>query len=379
MRLQNLLKASISVLSVAFAASAMADINIGVSFPLTGAASSLGIPITNQIKLWPQQIGGEKINVVILDDATDPAKGAQNAQKFITENVDLVVGSVVTPISAAMAQSLNEAQIPQFSLGPFVSAPGKDPWSFRLVHGYDIMAKGILDHMKKNNIKTMGFLGYSDAFGEGWLVEINKQLAAAGGPQLIDVERFARTDQSVSAQALKLAQANPDAILVVASGGGAALPHRALIERGYKGRIYQTHAAAGRDLIRLGGKDVDGASVVAAPSVVAEQLPANHPSKTAATEFVQTYETAYGAGTRAIFSASAYDVQKILQAVIPKALKTAKPGTLAFRTALRDAVEQLGALPVANGVLNFSKENHWAYGPTSPVMLRVVNGDWKVD
>jgi branched-chain amino acid transport system substrate-binding protein len=358
---------------------AYADINIGVSFPLTGAASSMGIPLSNEVKLWPQQIGGEKVNIVIMDDATDPAKGAQNAQQFIGNNVDLVVGSVVTPISAAMAQSLNEAQIPQFSLGPFVSAPGKDPWSFRLVHGYDIMAKGILDHMKKSNIKTIGFLGYSDAFGEGWLTEVNKQLAAAGGPQLVDVERFARTDQSVSAQALKLAQANPDAILIVASGGGAALPHRALIERGYKGRIYQTHAAASRDLIRLGGKDVDGAYVIAAPSVVAEQLPASNVSKPLALEFVQTYENAYGPGTRAIFSASAYDVQKILQTVIPKALKTAKPGTQAFRTAIRDAVEQLGAMPVANGVLNFSKDNHWAYGPTSPVMLHIVNGEWKVD
>jgi branched-chain amino acid transport system substrate-binding protein len=361
------------------ASSAYADINIGVSFPLTGAASSMGIPLSNQVKLWPQQMGGEKLNVVVLDDATDPAKGAQNAQKFITSNVDLVVGSVVTPISAAMAQSLNEAQIPQFSLGPFVTAPGKDPWSFRLVHGYDIMAKGILDHMKKSNVKTLGFLGYSDAYGEGWLTELNKQLASAGGPQLVDVERFARTDQSVSAQALKLTQANPDAILVVASGGGAALPHRALIERGYKGHIYQTHAAAGKDLIRLGGKDVDGAFVIAAPSVVAEQLPASNASKPSALEYVQSYETAYGAGTRASFSASAYDVQKILQIVIPKALKTAKPGTQAFRTALRDAVEQLGSVPVSNGVLNFSKDNHWAYGPTSPVMLRVVNGEWKVE
>lgn len=378
MQFKQIFKHSILTVAVTLATTSYADITIGVSLPLTGAASSLGIPLANQVKLWPTQIAGEKLNVVIVDDATDPAKGAQNTQKFIADNVDLVMGSIVTPISAAMAQHLNEAQIPQFSMGPFVSQPGKDRWSFRLVHGYDVMASGILSHMKKNNVKTIGFLGYSDAFGEGWLTEVNKELADTG-MKMVAVERFARTDQSVNAQALKLTQANPDAVLVIASGGGAALPHRAFIERGYKGRIYQTHAAASRDFIRLGGKDVDGGYVIAAPSVVAEQIAANHPSKAAATEFVQTYEGAYGAGSRAIFSASAYDLQKILQTVIPKALKTAKPGTLAFRTAIRDNVEQMGPVPVANGTLNFSKDNHWAYGPTSPVMLRVVNGDWKAD
>lgn len=358
---------------------AHADLTIGISLPLTGAASSLGIPMSNEVKLWPAQIGGEKLKVMLLDDASDPDKGAQNAHRFTEQNVDLVMGSVVTPIAAAMAQHLNEAQTPQFSMGPFVAAPGKDAWSFRLVHSYELMARGILEHMKKGNVKTLGFLGYSDAFGEGWLTEVNKLLAAAGGPKLVSVERFARTDASVGAQALKLVQANPDAILVVASGGGAAQPHRTLIERGYKGRIYQTHAAAGRDFLRLGGKDVEGAYVIAAPSLVPDQLPANHPSKPYAAEFVQSYEGAYGPGTRAIFSASVYDLVLLLQNAVPKALKAAKPGTQAFRTALRDAVEQSGTLPVSNGTFVFSKDNHWGYGPTSPVMLKVAGGDWKVD
>jgi branched-chain amino acid transport system substrate-binding protein len=358
---------------------ALADVTVGVSLPLTGAASSLGIPLQNQVKLWPAQIAGEKLRITVLDDASDPSRGAQNAQQFVADHADLVMGSIVTPISAAMAQYLNEAQVPQFSFGPFVSAPGKDAWSFRLVHGYDIMARGIVEHMKAAGVKTVGFLGYADSFGEGWLTELKQQLAAPGAPRLVAIERFARTDASVAAQAIKLAQASPDAILVVASGGGAALPQRGLVERGYKGRIYQTHAAASRDFLRLGGREVDGAYVIAAPSVVPEQLPAVHPSKAAATEFVQSYEGAYGAGSRAIFSGSAFDVLKILQATIPKALKVARPGTPAFRTALRDAVEQMGAVPVANGVLNFSRENHWGYGPASPVMLKVVGGEWRLD
>jgi branched-chain amino acid transport system substrate-binding protein len=361
------------------AAGAQADITIGISLPLTGPASSLGIPMQNTIKLWPAQIAGEKLKITVLDDGTDPAKGAQNAQRFIENNVDLVVGSVVTPVAAAMAQSLGEAQVPQFAMGPFVTAPGKDAWAFRLVHGADLMARTVVEHMKKSGVKTIGFLGYSDAYGEGWLTELNKQLALPGAPRLGGVERFARSDASVNAQVLKLTAANPDAILVVASGGGAAMPQKALVERGYKGLVYQTHAAASFDFLRLAGKDAEGVHIVAAPGIVAEQLPASHPSKALATQFVQAYEGAYGAGTRAIYSASTWDVLPVLQAALPKALKVAKPGTPAFRTALRDAVETLGGLPLANGNGAFSKDNHWAYGPGSALMLKVVGGEWKPD
>ena len=357
----------------------MADITIGVSLPLTGAASSLGIPISNQVKLWPTHIAGEKLNVVLMDDATDVNKGVDNARRFIESKADVVLGSIVTPVAAAMAQHLNEAQTPQFALGPIVMPAGKDTWSFRLPQSTGLVASMIFEHMKKANVKTIGFMGYADAYGEGWLGEVNQLLAKPGAPKMVGVERFARTDSSVASQALKLTTANPDAILVVASGGGAALPQKALIERGYKGRIYQTHAAASRDFIRLSGKDAEGALVAAAPSIVPDQLPANHPSKAAATDFVQKFEAANGVGSRAIFSASAYDFAVILDKALPSALKAGKPGTQAFRTALRDAVENMGSTAMSNGVMNYTKDDHWGHTTHSIVMLKVTGGDWKVE
>ena len=363
----------------ASASGAMADITIGVSLPLTGAASSLGIPISNQVKLWPTHIAGEKLNVVLMDDATDVNKGVDNARRFIESKADVVLGSIVTPVAAAMAQHLNEAQTPQFALGPIVMPAGKDTWSFRLPQSTGLVASMIFEHMKKANVKTIGFMGYADAYGEGWLGEVNQLLAKPGAPKMVGVERFARTDSSVASQALKLTTANPDAILVVASGGGAALPQKALIERGYKGRIYQTHAAASRDFIRLSGKDAEGALVAAAPSIVPDQLPANHPSKAAATDFVQKFEAANGVGSRAIFSASAYDFAVILDKALPSALKAGKPGTQAFRTALRDAVENMGSTAMSNGVMNYTKDDHWGHTTHSIVMLKVTGGDWKVE
>ena len=368
-----------AVLSMA-ATAALADITIGISLPLTGPASGLGIPMGNAIKLWPQSIAGEKLKVIVLDDATDPTKGVNNAKRFVTEDkVDIIMGSAATPVVIPMAGVAFESLTPQYMFSPGVLPAGKDYWSFRLPQGNAVMSHAIIEHMKKQGVKTVGFLGYTDAYGESWLKDFQDQSALLGGPKVVATERFARSDTSVTAQALKLTSANPDAMLLVASGSGAAMPHKAVIERGYKGKIYQTHAAATRDLMRVGGKDVEGAFVVSGPAVIAEQLPANHPSKAIAQKFVDQYEAAYGKGNRNQFAAHAYDAVLVLEKVIPVALKKAKPGTPEFRAALRDATEQMGRTVISHGVLNYTKDNHWGYTTETGVILKVVNGDWKVE
>ena len=243
------MKASIRLalaLAAAFAAAAaQADITIGVSIPLTGPTSALGIPSKNGIALWPTSIAGEKLNVIVLDDATDPTIGVKNTRRFITEDkVDLIVGSAATPIAAAMSDVAAEGQTVQLMLSPVNLPPGKGAWSFRMPQSTAVMAIPIVEHWKKTGVKTYGFLGYSDAYGEAWLNDI-QPLAEKAGIKLIATERFARTDTSVTGQALKLVAANPDAILIVASGSGAAMPHKGLVERGYaKAKLYQTHGAA---------------------------------------------------------------------------------------------------------------------------------------
>lgn len=374
------LKTLVAAMMVLTSGAALADVTIGISLPLTGPASGLGIPMGNAIKLWPQTIAGEKLNVIVLDDASDPTKGVNNAKRFVTEDkVDLIMGSAATPVVIPMAGVAFDSQTPQYMFSPGVLQAGKDVWSFRLPQGNAVMAYAIIEHMKKLGVKTVGFLGYTDAYGESWLKDFQDQSAQLNGPKVVATERFARSDTSVTAQALKLVSANPDAMLVVASGSGAAMPHMALVERGFKGKIYQTHAAATRDLMRVGGKSVEGAYVVSGPAVIAEQLQANHPSKAIAQDFVNKYEAAYGKGNRNQFAAHAYDAALILEKVLPVALKKAKPGTKEFRAALRDATETMGRTVVSHGVLTYTKDNHWGYTTETGVILKVVNGDWKVE
>ena len=357
---------------------AFADVNIGVTLSLTGPASGLGIPVGNQFKLFPKEIAGEKINLIVLDDASDPGKGVNNARRFVTEDkVDILFGGSITVVSAAIAPIALESKTPQLSIAPVGVPPEQEHWVFRLPQGFTVMAHPIVEHMKKTGIKTIGFLGYTDAYGELWLKEIEKQ-AGPAGIKVVAAERFARTDTSATPQALKLVSANPDAILVVASGSGAAMPHKALIERGYKGKIYQTHAAATPDLVRIGGKDVEGSFVVSGPAVIAEQLPANHPSKAVAVDFVSKYEAVYGKGSRNQFAAHAYDAQIVMQKILPDALKKAKPGTPEFRAALRDGIENMGRTIFSHGVMNWGKDDHWGYTNETGVLLTVVNGQFVV-
>lgn len=365
--------------SLTLVTAARADITIGVSLPLTGPASGLGLPMQNQFKLWPSTVAGQKLKVIVLDDATDPSSGVKNARRFVTEEkVDLIIGSTATPVAIPMADVAAEAGTVQLMSGPAPLPPGKDAWSFRLPQSNAVMGTAVIAHMLKAGIKTVGFLGYSDAYGESWLKEFSA-LAEKHKVKIVGAERFARADTSVTAQALKLASANPEAILVVASGSGAAMPEKALVERGYKGRIYQTHAAATRDLIRIGGKDVEGTYVVSGPAVLAEQLPDSHPSKAAAVDFVSKYEKAYGAGSRNQFAAHAYDALIVLEKAVPMALQKGQPGTNVFRAALRDAFENMGQTIVSHGVLNWTKDDHWGFTNKTPVMMRVVNGDWKLE
>ncbi len=374
----KLLRKTIAAAAALLATTAFADVNIGVTLSLTGPASGLGIPVGNQFKLFPKEIAGEKINLIVLDDASDPGKGVGNARRFVTEDkVDILFGGSITVVSAAIAPIALESKTPQLSIAPVGVPPEQERWVFRLPQGFTVMAHPIVEHMKKTGIKTVGFLGYTDAYGESWLKEMEKQ-AGAAGIKIVAVERFARTDTSVTPQALKLVSANPDAILVVASGSGAAMPQLGLAERGYKGKVYQTHAAATPDLVRIGGKSVEGTFVVSGPAVVAEQLPDSHPSKKVAVDFVTKYEAAYGAGSRNQFAGHAYDAQIVMQKILPDALKKAKPGTPEFRAALRDGIETMGRTIFAHGVMLWTPADHWGYTNETGVLLKVDNGKFVV-
>ncbi len=356
---------------------ARAEIVIGVSLSLTGPAAALGSAPRNTMLLFPEQIGGEKLRIVVLDDATDSANGAKNARRLISEDkADLIIGSTASPPALAIAEVALETQTVQLASAPIELPAGRDAYTFRLPQGIALMAEGTIAQLKASGAKTLGFLGYTDSYGESWLRELTRY-AGPAGIRITATERFARADSSVTPQAIKVVAGNPDAVLIVASGSGAVMPQKALLERGYKGRIYQTYSAVAADLIRMGGKDVEGTLGFSGPAVAPDQLADGHPSKKVALEFIAMYEARFGAGTYNQFAANVWGAKLLLDKAVPLALKRAKPGTKEFRVALKEALETMGEVVVPQGVLRYSATDHFGFDDRARFLLSVQNGQWR--
>jgi branched-chain amino acid transport system substrate-binding protein len=360
---------------------AFADINVGVTVSATGPAASLGIPEKNTIALMPQTIGGQKINYIVLDDASDTTQAVSNTRKLITENkVDIILGSTVTPNSLAMIDVVAENQTPMISMAAssriVEPVDAKKRWVFKTPQNDIMMSLAIATSMADSGVKTVGFIGFADAYGEGWYQEFSKA-AGLKGLTIVASERYARTDTSVTGQVLKIVAAKPDAVLVAGSGTPAVLPQRTLKERGYTGKYYQTHGVANNDFLRVGGKDVEGTLLPSGPVLVAAQLPATHPVRKSALDYVAKYEAMYGKGSVSTFGAHAWDTGMLMQVAVSNALKKAQPGTAEFRAALRDALENTKEVHGAHGIFNMSTTDHLGLDQRARVMVKIENGAWK--
>ena len=361
---------------------ALADINVGVTVSATGPAASLGIPEKNTIDLMPRTIAGQKINYIVLDDASDTTKAVANTRKLISEDkVDIILGSSVTPNSLAMIDVVAEAKTPMISMAASARIvepmDDKKKWVFKTPQNDIMMSLAIVEHMANAGIKTVGFIGFSDAYGEGWFQEFSKA-AELKNLKIVDSERYARNDTSVTGQVLKLMAAKPDAILVAGSGTPAALPQKALKERGYTGKMYQTHGVANADFLRVGGKDVEGTLLPSGPVLVAAQLPASNPVRKSAMAYVAAYEAKFGKDSVSTFGGHAWDAGRLMTEAVPVALKKAQPGTPEFRAALRDALEGLKEVAGAHGIFNMSPTDHLGLDQRARVMVKIENGTWKL-
>lgn len=346
----------------------------------TGPAASLGIPEKNTIALMPKTIGGQKVNYIVLDDASDTTTAVANARKLVTESkVDILIGSTTSPNSLAMIDVAVESQTPMISMAASATivepVDAKRRWIFKTPQNDIMMSLAIATHMANAGIKTVGFIGFADAYGEGWFREFSK-VAPLKGIAIVASERYARTDTSVTGQVLKLVAAKPDAVLIAGSGTPAVLPQRTLKERGYAGQYYQTHGVANNDFLRVGGKDVDGTFLPSGPVLVAAQLPNGHPVKAGALEYVTKYEAVYGKGSVSSFGAHAWDAGRLMSVAAAQALKKAQPGTAAFRAALRDALEAAREVQGAHGIFNMSPTDHLGLDQRARVMVKIENGAW---
>ncbi|KQQ55248.1 branched-chain amino acid ABC transporter substrate-binding protein [Rhizobium sp. Leaf311] len=356
---------------------AFADITIGVTIPTTGPGAALGIPLKNSVDLWPTEIAGEKVKVIVLDDAGDPSLATTNARRFANDDkADVIVGTALVPGAIAVAGVAAEVGVPHLAPSP-LPPPVAKGWSFVLPQNAELVSRHLFAKMKADGVKTLGYIGFSDSYGNQWVDQF-KKLGAEYGLKMVAEERFARPDTSVAGQVLKVVAARPDAVFIGASGTGAALPQLGLRERGFTGPIYQTIGAVTFDFLRIAGKSANNTVFASGPVMVAEDQPDSSETKAEGLAYVTAYEGKYGAGTRTQFGSHMQDAMIILKKAVPVALAKAKPGTKEFRDALRDAIENGGPFPVTHGVFQFSPSDHYGLDDRGIVLLTAKDGKFNL-
>jgi branched-chain amino acid transport system substrate-binding protein len=355
------------------------DITIGVTLGTTGAGASFGPSYKNAFQLMPKTIGGHPVKFITYEDNADGTKASNNARRLVTEDkVDALMGSVSLLSTTEVAEIAYDLKTPLLAIAPLAVTYNKLEWVFVLPQRPGLMMSAVVEHMRANAVKRVAYIGFSDAWGDFILNAADNVGWNAAGIEMVDIERYARTDTSVTAQANKLLAARPDAILVGASGALSALPHTALVVRGYNKQIYHNHGTVSREFIKAGGKVVEGAIAPSGPLVVAEDLPEDNPIKPVAVDFVKRYEQTFGEGSRNAFSGYAYDGFLLLNAAVPVAMQTAKPGTPEFRRALRNALENVHNVVGTHGVYNMTAKDHSGLDNRARVLVRVENGDWRL-
>ena len=369
------------VLSLAVSTDALAQIKIGLMVSATGPTSAIGIPQKNTGDILPKRIGDATVEYISLEDGGDATRAVQNVKKLIQENnVDALIGPSTTPNAFAILDVIAESKVPMMAtVGTSAVVEPLDPkkrWVFKTTQNDDLIAAALLKHMAKNGVKTVGFIGFNDPYGDNWL-RVFTALGEKAGVKVIATERFNRTDQSVTGQTLKMIAAKPDAMLIAAVGGPAVLPQATLRDQGYKGPIYQTHAVATEDFIKLGKDKVEGTILAAGPMLVIDEIPDSNPTKKVAQNYIAQYQKEFGS-VPATFGANTWDAGLLLERAIPIALKAGKPGTEAFRVALRDALEKEREVIGCQGVFNMSADNHNGMDERARVLVTVKDGKFRL-
>ena len=365
-------------LAAALAAnSASAEITIGISIAATGPQASLGVHYKNAFELMPKTIAGEAVKFIILDNASDATNAARNGRKLVTEDrVDVLMGSNGVPATMALAQVANESKTPLVTLSPATLSPENFNWVFIVPQPTELMMDAVAKDVKKRNLKTLGYIGFSDGWGD-LVLKASESHAAAGGYRIVTNERYARNDTSVVGQVLKIIAANPDGVIVGGSGTGGALPQIALRERGYKGPIYHNHGTVHAEFIKVGGKLAEGAIAPTGPVVVADELPDGYATKALGADFMNRYVAKFNLGRNA-FAAYSYDAVLVVEAAAKEALKKAKPGTAEFRAAMRDALENIKNVVGTHAVYSMTPTNHNGMDERARVLVEVRDGQWRL-
>jgi len=365
-------------------APARAEILVGFVTGLSGPVSSIGVPNAKGLaagQAYVGEIDGEKVRVIQLDDGSDPGRvDAQRAQTGRAGKGRLSDRHVRRAADAGDGHRGHRDEGADVAVSPIAPVPAGEggPWVVQTPQPTPLLVQGIVDHMKGRNVKTVAFIGFSDAFGD-LMYNSLLQSAEKAGIKVIANERYARSDNSVTAQVLRAISTRPDAIMLGGTGTPGALPVIALSERGYKGPLYGNHGMISADFLRLAGKSAEGIICPTGPVTAGEQLPESNPIRKVVLAFRAAYEKANGEAPADAFSPYAFDGWLVFMDAAKRAKATgAAPGTPAFRNALREALFTTKDVVGAHGIYTYTPADRHGVDSRARILVQIESGKYKL-
>lgn len=348
---------------------------IGAVLSLSGPASPLGLPEENSLKMLEEQLNagegvdGHKVQFVIEDDESDPAKAKTAVTRLINqEKVAAVIGSSSTGATLAMVPVAESAQLPMVSCaaGTAITKPVKKV-IFRTPPTDSMAIDRVLAYLtKKLKVKQIAILHDANAFGTGGADELALK-APKVGVSVVAKESYGSTDTDMTAQLTKIQQTPAQALVVWGTNPGPASIAKNMQQLGMTIPFIGSHGIANKTFITLAGSAANGVVFPAGRMLIPTSIPSGTEWRNAVDKFLTDYKAKYNKDADT-FAAHGWDAGLI----ITDAMKTA--GT--DKALLQSAIQKTKGLVGIDGIYNYSATDHDGLNVNDLIIIKIENGAW---
>ncbi len=330
---------------------AAAEIRIGQTAGFTGAVAASVKEVTDGAKLYFDAVnarggvGGQKLELISLDDQFDPKLAAENAKKLIGQGVICLFLNRGTPHTQAIMPLLAESKIPLVapSTGAMVLHNPVNPWIFNVRATYQREAERTISHLSVVSVRRIAILQVDDSFGADAAVGLRKGMANAK-LEPVAYEKYDRAKPDFAPLIPKIVKGDPQAVVLVGSGTAVVDAIKALRAAGSRAQMVTLSNNASAGFVKALGDLAHG-------TVVSQVLPSERslglPIVKEATDLAKAKGLEITPASLEGFAAAKVLVEGLRRA-----------GREPTRTSLRNALEAFNKVNIGGLELSYSATNH---------------------
>lgn len=260
-------------LGLALSGTANAQVKIGVGAPLTGPNAAVGDQFRQGVQQAIADINaaggvlGEKFEITLGDDVSDPKQGVSVANKFAGEGVKFVVGHYNSGVSIPASESYEESGILQISPGstnPVYTERGM--WNTFRTCGRDDQQGAVAgDYLAKHyKGKNIAVIHDKTPYGKGLADETIKTLGSKGVKPVL-YEGVNTGEKDYSALVSKLKAAKVDAVYFGGLYTEAGLITRQMRDQGLTAPLMGGDGIASSEFAAIAGPGAVGTLMTFSP------------------------------------------------------------------------------------------------------------------